>query len=82
MIKSYLKKINKYPVCLPEQKALFPKRWLTGAFNFDEICSSLGNYYILCNYMNNFENFIFLAISVKKMEEQLDEEINVAILIK
>jgi hypothetical protein len=44
LIKGYLKKINKYPVCLQDQQsqAGYSKKWLTGFYNYDKICSSLG----------------------------------------
>jgi hypothetical protein len=65
LIKGYLRKINKYPVSIQNSQAGIEssKKWLTGIYNYDKICSSLG-------------------LSIKGIDEQLDEDMNVYICIK
>jgi len=44
LLKGFLKKLHKYPIALQDTQAKNDdeKKWLTGVFNFDNICSSLG----------------------------------------
>lgn len=45
LMKGYLRKVNKYPISLAENLLASnetSKKWLTGNFNYDKICSSLG----------------------------------------
>jgi hypothetical protein len=65
LIRGYLRKINKYPVSIIDTQVGIEssRKWLTGIYNYDKICSSLG-------------------MSIRGIDEQLDEDMNVYVIIK
>ena len=86
-MKGYLRKINKYPVTLqnPQTKFTDEKKWLTdGNYNFDKICSSLSNSSCLFFFKlnQNLSRFFYKGLSLKSIEEILDENKDLAIIHK
>jgi hypothetical protein len=87
LIKGYLKKTNKYPVCFQENQSqhIYSKKWLTGFYNYDKICSSLGLYFsfhvpkknIFVNIKLNSKGY-----SIKTIEDKLDLDPSVLIIVK
>jgi hypothetical protein len=66
-MKGYLRKVNKYPVSIQDiqsgSSAELSRKWHTGIYNYDKICSSLG-------------------LSLKALEDQLDQDMSVFVYNK
>ncbi len=87
LLKGILRKLNKYPMSLTDinQAATNPssKKYFNGYHNYDKLCSVFGELkktYFATIILNI--SVLKKGLSVKALEEQLDEDTNVAVCIK